>query len=624
MIGMVELAECSRCERLKSTPSLETSRGRHPGRVLPAAKPVKRREPLAPSAGYTRPVDVFGWLERRFPRTMHRVAWVVSAVDLLFTALILPASILVFDFHRGALAVVLRVVAPLLLAKAIWLVVLVRRLLLPVDLWERAAIPRGTRSRDEVEAVARAPAAARAAWRMPIAFPVAWPLTWVFLFAIAAAILELGFPGRVPLGPHPLPVAALFCGGLLGAGPLAHGLASALLGPTLGRISFDLGRTSPEPAGGSFPLRFRLGLVAISLSLTPLAWMGSLTYAVVDRARVLGRPPPGIVGAFAVFLLAVLVWAPLTAWLVTETLSRPVLQIAAGVARLDRSNSEGKVLHVPIPTRDEIGALAQGVNDLSDRLAAARLRADHDLREIRLKTQQAEEAVRVREQFLTIAAHELRNPLTALGLSLQRIQRSSGQPAPPADAALANALRQLDRLRALVGELVDATRVAEGKLPLRLEPVDLRAVARAAIADCRLSHPQAMLRLEEGAGGAVVQGDPARIEELVVDLLDNAVTYSPADREVRLTIAGGDATVSLTVADQGIGIPAGDVERIFDRFYHAATASPLHYGGLGLGLYICRDIARRHGGRIWAESQVGHGSVFHLEIPVGGPAAPAR
>jgi signal transduction histidine kinase/PAS domain-containing protein len=238
---------------------------------------------------------------------------------------------------------------------------------------------------------------------------------------------------------------------------------------------------------------------------------------------------------------------------------------------------------------------------------------------------QAQEAVRQRDEFLSVASHELKTPLTPLSLKLQAFARSIN--APP-DAQLTQRLardadvmrRQVKRLSELVNDLLDVSRISTGQLRLELEPVDLAALVREVAARFE---PEAE---RVGCGLTVttpslVTGlwDRLRLDQVVTNLLSNALKYG-AGTPVRVHVVSDTTHVRLRVEDQGIGIPTEARERIFGRFERAVSTR--HYGGLGLGLYVTRQIVERLGGRVGVESQPGQGAAFTVELPLQPPPAP--
>ena len=260
--------------------------------------------------------------------------------------------------------------------------------------------------------------------------------------------------------------------------------------------------------------------------------------------------------------------------------------------------------------------------------------ADEDLRLVQLLADQAavifesralideaarvrarEEATRLKDDFLSAAAHDLKTPLTTLVASAELLQRRAERnPAAPPDLNnIQRLVREARRLNGLVVDLLDASRVEQGRLLGPLERVDLVELAREVIARHAADRHRFVLDAAECVAG---EYDRTRIDQLVENLLENAVKYSPDGGEVRVTIWREEGDVArLSVADEGIGIPAADLAHIFERFHRAANVDDRRFAGLGLGLYICRGIVEQHGGRIWATSEAGRGATFHVALP---------
>ncbi|WP_073566457.1 ATP-binding protein [Archangium sp. Cb G35] len=229
---------------------------------------------------------------------------------------------------------------------------------------------------------------------------------------------------------------------------------------------------------------------------------------------------------------------------------------------------------------------------------------------------EAREAIRVRDDFLSIASHELKTPLTPLKLHLQVLKHrmADGQPVPAQHVD--KALTQVARLSGLIKDLLDTSRIQAGRLELRHEPVSLRELTHEVLADLRAISPHRSLEYEEPAEPLLIQGDRGRLAQVLVNLLENALKYSPTGGTIRVHVERDGAQALVSVSDSGIGIPPDQKALLFERFFRARNAPISGFGGLGLGLYICRDIVERHGGRIWVESEVGNGSTFHFTLPV--------
>ncbi len=239
---------------------------------------------------------------------------------------------------------------------------------------------------------------------------------------------------------------------------------------------------------------------------------------------------------------------------------------------------------------------------------------------------EAEEAVRSRDTFLSVATHELRTPLTVLKGATQLLLRqgSRGVVDPDRLAQSLHALdRATDRLVGLTADLLDVTRIRTGELPLLPLPIDLATLAGVAVAQARdRAANDQRLTLDAPADLPPVLADRARIEQVFTNLLDNALKYSPGGGVVAVTVAAHGAGVAIDVRDEGIGLPPGADEAIFAPFGRATNAAASSLPGMGLGLYICRNIVERHGGRIVATSAgEGCGTTISVWLPYAGPLA---
>ena len=239
-----------------------------------------------------------------------------------------------------------------------------------------------------------------------------------------------------------------------------------------------------------------------------------------------------------------------------------------------------------------------------------RRRADEE----RVRLAQAREALRLRDEFLSIASHELRTPLNVLALSLQTIELTLPQEQTAVRARLEKAQAQLARLTELVHRLFDVTRISEGKLLITLHPTDLIAVVREAVDGCLAGAQKAGSKIRLALPDELeAEVDRIRVHQLVTNVLDNAIKYGrggPID--VELTRAGRFAVIR--VRDEGIGIDEGRLGQIFDRFEQAAPDRA--GGGLGLGLYIAKQIANAHAGTITVKSTLNEGSTFEISLPL--------
>ena len=218
-----------------------------------------------------------------------------------------------------------------------------------------------------------------------------------------------------------------------------------------------------------------------------------------------------------------------------------------------------------------------------------------------------------REEMLNWVAHEIKTPLSSARLNAQLLLRKQGDAGPPEERKHAETiLRQLDRMNLLVTSILDAARLAEGKLVLRREPGDLSAFLREVVQDWRELQPRMDFILEGADQPLELSFDAERVRYILNNLLSNAVKYGGEQRRVEVALSLEPGLAIVQVRDWGMGIPASELPNIFDRF-HRAEGTEGH--GHGLGLYIASALARLHGGSLTAQSSLGEGSCFSLRLP---------
>jgi len=221
----------------------------------------------------------------------------------------------------------------------------------------------------------------------------------------------------------------------------------------------------------------------------------------------------------------------------------------------------------------------------------------------------------VRRDFIGNLSHELRTPLASLKALTETLQDGALEDPPAARRFLSQIETEVDALTQMAAELLELSRIESGQVTLETRPVAPQALLAAAAARMRLQAERAGLDLQVDcpADLPLVSADPPRLEQVLVNLLHNAVKFTPAGGRLALSAAREDNVVRFLVRDTGAGIPADDLPRIFERFYKTDRARTS--GGTGLGLSIARHIVEAHGGRIWAESEDGQGSSFFFTLP---------
>ena len=225
-----------------------------------------------------------------------------------------------------------------------------------------------------------------------------------------------------------------------------------------------------------------------------------------------------------------------------------------------------------------------------------------------------EETARLKEDFVSAAAHDLKTPLTTIMAQAQLLERRAERDGRSAELpGLRRLVRETGQLSRLVDELLDASRLERGAFPIHVEDGDLARIVREVTERERAGSERVELAVDGPLSGRF---DPERIRQLVDNLIENALKYSPAGSPVEVHAWAEDGSARLAVSDRGIGIPPEDLPHVFERFRRGSNVDHRQFSGIGLGLYICKGIAEQHGGRIWVESAPGRGTTFNVALPL--------
>jgi signal transduction histidine kinase len=257
--------------------------------------------------------------------------------------------------------------------------------------------------------------------------------------------------------------------------------------------------------------------------------------------------------------------------------------------------------------RDSSGTLvgyAKVTRDLSER---------RKLEQERLAHAHAQEAVRLRDEFLSLASHELKTPLTVLQLQLDALRERLGATDHTVRAKLERSMRAAQRLGELVEALLDVSRIATGGFVLRRECADMAEIVSIAVDRLHEAAAAAGCALSVVAEKAIGQWDRSRIDQVISNLVSNAIRYA-AGTPIEVSVTRDTTSVVIAVRDHGPGLGEGQLPRIFERFERGVPIR--HFGGLGLGLYLVRQITEAHGGSITANNAEGGGACFMVRMPL--------
>ncbi len=329
-----------------------------------------------------------------------------------------------------------------------------------------------------------------------------------------------------------------------------------------------------------------------------------LTWPVIRAGRVINLIQVGLSREslyatrrrFLLVLAAVLPIALLLAggggWMLARRALKPVERMAETARRISAERLTGRLEETG--SGDELDKLAQTLNEMLGRLDVA-------FKEMR--------------QFTADASHELQTPLTILKGEMEVALRSPRSP-EEYQRALKSGLEEIDRIDHLVDGLLLLARADAGVLRMDRRPVDLAQLIEEVFGQARILAEARSIHLRLGPAEPVsTQGDHAHLRRLLLNLVDNGIKYTPPGGQVTISLQSDGKWASIRVVDTGMGIPAGDQARIFQRFYRSAEARLRGEGGTGLGLCIARSIAEAHGGRIDLESIPGRGSTFTALLP---------
>lgn len=273
--------------------------------------------------------------------------------------------------------------------------------------------------------------------------------------------------------------------------------------------------------------------------------------------------------------------------------------------RKDGTHINVSITVSPIISKGKVIGASKILRDVTNRIEIEK--------QLQEQKEKLEELNRAKDEFIGIASHELKTPLTSIKAYLQLMERIS------ADAKnklyVSKTLGFVSKLESLVSDLLDVSKIQAGKLSILMEPCSLNMCIMNAIESVQHTTASHQITFKTKVEGIMIYADCNRIEQVVINLLTNAIKYSPSADLVQVTSWSDESNGYVEVRDFGIGIPEDQQKKIFERFYRA-EGSPAQISGLGIGLFITQEIVRRHKGRIWVESEPGKGSGFFVSIPL--------
>jgi len=232
--------------------------------------------------------------------------------------------------------------------------------------------------------------------------------------------------------------------------------------------------------------------------------------------------------------------------------------------------------------------------------------------------QEAQAASKRKDEFMSIASHELKTPLASMKAYVQLLDRTLAKD-ERVKGYLDRTLAQINKLNSLIVDLLDTSRIENGKLKFNESLFNFNKLLKESVEMISQIYPDFKISVT-GESNVLIRGDETRLEQVILNYMTNAIKYSPDVRELELHSSVQDNFLIVSVKDFGIGIPKENQADVFRKFYRV-EGSAQRFQGLGVGLYICYEIIRRHHGKCWLESEVGKGSTFYFSLPVANPIA---
>jgi PAS domain S-box-containing protein len=228
-----------------------------------------------------------------------------------------------------------------------------------------------------------------------------------------------------------------------------------------------------------------------------------------------------------------------------------------------------------------------------------------------------------KDEFIGLASHELKTPVTSISGYLQILERNLPDDNKRNKLFVKKAIQQVDRLSALVADLLDVSKIQAGHLPLSFSSFDLLKVIEGVAEIGKHLYSSHTLEVNYPSDSLWIYADKQRIEQVLINLISNAVKYSPEANRVIINIVRSNDKIKIGIQDFGIGIPETEQKHIFSKFYRGGGLSS-QISGLGIGLYLSSEIIKQHNGKIWVDSKPDHGSTFFFEIPVSLEKIPSQ
>jgi signal transduction histidine kinase len=315
-----------------------------------------------------------------------------------------------------------------------------------------------------------------------------------------------------------------------------------------------------------------------------------------------------VVGLIGLFI------ALLVSYIINRGIIKPLEQLKQGAERVSSGRYDQKVI---VDSDDEFGELAKAFNKMATQINISDEKLKKHAEELKASYNELKELDNLKSELIAIVSHELRTPLTSIkGYVELVLDGTMGTINDSQKKCLQVADDNIVRLRRLIESMLDLSKIERGELEMYREKVNLRAIVCDVIEYLKPLATEKNIKLNSEVEGINLEADKDRITQVLTNLIENAIKFSPANESILVSGVLENEHVHLKVTDRGAGIPKKDMVKVFDRFYQVDSSTKRKKGGSGLGLAVCKSIVEAHKGSIWVESELGKGSTFHILLPV--------
>ncbi|WP_048057902.1 cache domain-containing protein [Methanothermococcus okinawensis] len=316
---------------------------------------------------------------------------------------------------------------------------------------------------------------------------------------------------------------------------------------------------------------------------------------------------------FGVGILGLLI-ALMVSFVINDKITKPLKELKKGARTIGKGNYN---FRVNVNTNDEFGELAKAFNKMADEIRKSNEKLKKQAEELEKSYNELKELDKLKSDIVAIVSHELRTPLTSIkGYVELVLDGTMGAITESQKKCLEIANKNIDRLKRLIDNMLDLSKIEHGELEMHMEEINLKELVENVVDTLKPLADEKNINIIYKINDIIMKGDKDRITQVLTNLIENAIKFSPVNGKVEIQALKEGNSVHIKIIDNGPGIPKKDLDRIFDRFYQVDSPEKRIKGGSGLGLAVCKSIIETHGGTIWVESKLGSGSVFHIIIPI--------